>query len=215
MKLINSNLFVTGTDTEVGKTYITCKILQQFKERNLKAVGLKPISSGHIKIEGNFVNEDAYLLAKNSSSNLSAADINPFTFPEFIAPHIAAKKHGVELTVDKIYKNMQLESFNDYEHIIVEGAGGWLVPLNEQETIADLAKEINFPVLIVVNIKLGCINHALLTYNKIKEMGLDVYGWVANQIEPIDETEKQENISIISNFIDAPLINLITISASL
>lgn len=202
---LNTNVFITGTDTEVGKTYIACKILQYWKNNGYKTLALKPVSSGTVKIENNYVNEDADLLHKSATLSIPVDMINPFSFPQFIAPHIAAKINNKKLTVDNLYKSIEKQLQLQYDFCLIEGAGGWSVPLNETETLAHFAKKLNFPVLMVVNIKLGCINHALLTYESMKSMGVPILGWVANCKENMEPMIQQENIKIINNYIKEDL----------
>ena len=203
---INTNVFITGTDTEVGKTYVACRILHKWRNLGYKTIGLKPISSGHSLISNKLVNEDAYLLQKAATEKLPLSKVNPFSFPEFIAPHIAAEKHGVILNIETLFKSMEEQLKSNYDYCLVEGCGGWHVPIDKNKTMADFAKMLGFPVVLVVSIKLGCINHAILTYNSIKSNGVEVYGWVANCMVDMEKNSQQENIKAISNFINAPLL---------
>ena len=188
--------FVTGTDTGVGKTHVACKLIADYVAQGYKVVGMKPVAAGCELVDGEWVNEDVLKLEAASNVQAPRELINPYSFKEAIAPHIAAKNAGVEIEVEKIVQAYhQLSSMADV--VIVEGAGGFLVPLNEKENIADLAAALAIPVILVVGMKLGCINHSVLTVEAIKARQLSLHGWVANQIDP-EMTFLQENIQAIS-----------------
>lgn len=184
--------FITGTDTNAGKTYVACKLIQQYVEQGYKVVGMKPVAAGCDLVDGEWVNED--VLKLEAASNVKAARklINPYSFNEPIAPHIAAEMAGVniELSVIKHAFN-QLTQMADI--VIVEGAGGLLVPLNAHQTIADLIAFLDIPIILVVGVKLGCINHALLTAEAIRHRQLSLHSWVANSIDSNMQAH-QENL---------------------
>lgn len=168
--------FVTGTDTNVGKTWATLALMSYFKEQNLSVLGMKPVSAGCEKIGDEWQNEDALAIQKNGSFDVDYKIINPFAYELPISPHLAGKENPVNFEV--ILKNFQtLQNLADV--VIVEGAGGFFVPLNETQTIADLARELNLPIIVVAGIRLGCINHALLTVQAIENAGLICHGWIA------------------------------------
>ncbi|MGI1680217.1 MAG: dethiobiotin synthase [Cellvibrionaceae bacterium] len=203
--------FVTGTDTEVGKTFVTSSFLKLLSIENKKCFGLKPIASGCEKIDGKWMNEDALSLMKNSSIELSYDDVNPIALPEAIAPHLAAEKNNVAINVRAISehcKKIFKASESAADCIIVEGAGGWFVPLNNEETYADAVKELNLDVLLVVGIRLGCINHALLTEAAIKQSGLRLAGWVANTIDA-GASNQQEIVQTLRQRINAPCLGVV------
>jgi dethiobiotin synthetase len=188
--------FITGTDTDVGKTYVACKLIQQYVALGHKVVGMKPVAAGGELVNGAWVNDDVLKLEAASNVKAPRELINPYSFKEAIAPHIAAKKAGVEIKIDVIKQAFEaLTQLADI--VIVEGAGGFLVPLNDKETMADLATALNIPVILVVGMKLGCINHSLLTFEAIKARNLRLYGWIANKIDP-DMPFYDENIAAIS-----------------
>ncbi|WP_334108361.1 dethiobiotin synthase [Methylobacillus sp.] len=175
--------FVTGTDTGVGKTFISSLLVRQFARRGLRSVGMKPVASGCERVDGRLVSEDAAQLLAASNVELSIDDINPYAFEPAIAPHIAAQQAGMRIDLDHIqtvFKRLQAQ----VDVVIVEGAGGFYVPLDEQHDMADLAVKLGFPVILVVGMRLGCINHALLTAEAIRQRGLTLAGWVANQVDP-------------------------------
>lgn len=174
--------FVTGTDTGVGKTHVACKLIAAYVAQGYKVIGMKPVAAGCELVDGVWVNEDVLKLEAVSNVQAPRELINPYSFKEAIAPHIAAEKVGVEINIEVIQ-----QAFNKLKDIadivIVEGAGGFLVPLNATQSMADLAVTLNIPVILVVNMKLGCINHSLLTVEAIKARNLTLHGWVANRLD--------------------------------
>lgn len=175
--------FITGTDTDIGKTHVACELIRQYVAQGLKVVGMKPVAAGCELVDGKWLNEDVQRLTSASNVEAPLALINPYCFNEPIAPHLAAEKAGVEINIAKIVQAYhQLAKIADV--VIVEGAGGFLVPLNAQDSLADLAEALDIPVILVVGMKLGCINHSLLTVEAIKARHLTLHGWVANQIDP-------------------------------
>ena len=197
--------FITGTDTGVGKTKISCTLLQAANKLDLSTCGLKPIASGCELIDGLWRNEDAIALQQAGSFPLDYEDINPFAFAEAIAPHIAAEKNNASLSVQPLLNRCRWIINLPIDFTIVEGAGGWLVPLNQNETLADFVCAMKLPVVLVVGIRLGCINHALLTVQSIKTMGLTLSAWVANGIDPNTENEP-EIIDSLCSRINAPCL---------
>ena len=182
-QLLPNALFITGTDTGVGKTHVACKLIQQYAAQGYKVIGMKPVAAGSDFINDAWVNDDVLKLEAASNVKAPRALINPYSFKEAVAPHIAAELAGVEIKIEVIKEAfLQLKKLADI--VIVEGAGGFLVPLNNQHSMADLPAALGIPVILVVGMKLGCINHSLLTVEAIKARGLTLHGWVANQIEP-------------------------------
>jgi dethiobiotin synthetase len=191
--------FITGTDTDVGKTYVACKLIGQYVAQGYKVIGMKPVAAGTEFVDGTWVNDDVLKLEAASSVIAPRELINPYSFKEAIAPHIAAEKAGVEIKIDVIKQAFEaLTKLADI--VIVEGAGGFLVPLNDRETMADLAAALDIPIILVVGMKLGCINHTLLTVDAIEARNLMLHGWVANQIEP-KMAFYDENIATIEKII--------------
>lgn len=194
--------FIAGTDTEVGKTYVSCALMRHFTQQNLRVAGMKPVASGCEMLNGQLINEDALHLQATANVSLPYATVNPYAFAPAIAPHIAAQQAGVEIQFEPILQAYaQIKQQTDV--VIVEGAGGLLVPLNAQYNIADLVKELDIPIILVVGIKLGCINHAQLTAEAIRARGLKLVGWVANQITP-GMLHISENIATIQSSIQTP-----------
>jgi dethiobiotin synthetase len=175
--------FIAGTDTGVGKTHVACKLIQQYTAQGYKVVGMKPVAAGCELVNDEWINDDVLKLEAASNVKAPRQLINPYSFKEAIAPHIAAEEADVEIKIAVIQKAFAaLSELADI--VIVEGAGGFLVPLNDAESMADLVAALDIPVILVVGMKLGCINHTLLTLEAIKTRQLSLYGWVANQIEP-------------------------------
>ena len=202
-----AGFFITGTDTDIGKTWVSAGLMVAFKRQGWSVAGMKPIASGCRQSSGGLRNDDAILLIKQASQSFLYDDINPFAFVPAIAPHVAAFDDGVVISFEKIIKSYRLlESQADY--VVVEGVGGWKVPLNEQDTVADLARNLALPVILVVGIRLGCINHALLSYEAIVNDGLSVAGWVANCVDT-HCLRVTENIGAIRQRINAPLLGVV------
>ncbi len=176
------NLFITGTDTEVGKTLVTCALLHAIRARGETAVGLKPVASGSRPTPDGLRNEDGEALLAASSPGPAYAAINPLAFEPAIAPHIAAEEAGEALTVARLLQGITPGPVADWR--LVEGVGGWRVPLSGRETMEDLALALDYPVILVVALRLGCINHALLTADRIAQVGLPLASWVATEPDP-------------------------------
>ena len=201
-------LYVTGTDTDVGKTIVSAALLKAFNKISLSTVAMKPIASGCSTIDGKLFNQDALLLQANASVKLEYDIVNPVALEPAIAPHIAAQEAGVELSAQILADYAQPIINQKVDLALIEGAGGWFVPLNKKETLADFAKLLDVSVVLVVAIRLGCINHALLTVSAIEQQGLRLAGWVANLCDPSETISKreQENIEMLQNKIQAPLL---------
>jgi len=196
--------FVTGTDTDVGKTYIASALVRHFVQQGYKTVGMKPVAAGCESVNGELRHSDVDALVATSNVQAALSDVNPYAFLPAIAPHIAAEQAGVNISLEKIQQAIErLKSQADV--VVVEGAGGFRVPINQQETTADLAIKLNLSVILVVGIRLGCINHALLTAGSIKAAGLNLVGWVANRIDP-NMPALEENIATLKAMIKAPCI---------
>ena len=200
--------FIIGTDTNVGKTYVASALVKRFAAQGLKTIGMKPVASGcEINEKRELINEDvtALILASNINADLDL--INPYRFVPAIAPHIAAEQAGVQIDLAVIQQAYtQLASLADV--VVVEGAGGFCVPLNKTQTLADLAVLLNIPMILVVGMRLGCINHALLTVEAIQARGLKLAGWIANEIEP-NFTMFDENLSSLQQRIAAPCLSVV------
>ena len=173
--------FVTGTDTEVGKTWVSCRLLERAREAGLSCYGLKPVAAGCDETPDGWRNEDALQLMAASSVKLPYEMVNPVAFKAPIAPHIAAQQEGKDVSLSRLVGDVRgALSAHPADLILIEGAGGWRVPLNSREMLSGLAKELDVPVIQVVGMKLGCINHALLTAEAIEKDGLRYAGTMAN-----------------------------------
>lgn len=195
--------FVTGTDTGVGKTLVSCALLLRLRERHARVVGMKPVAAGTVPAPGGDDNEDALALRAASSMHVARELDNPCCFPLPLSPHLAARAAGQRIEVRMLAaRYRQLAALADA--VVVEGAGGFHVPLNETETGADLAVALGLPVLLVVGLRLGCLNHALLTQDAILARGLTLAGWVANRIDPAMQAQ-DDNIATLRARLQAPL----------
>ncbi|MDO6512958.1 dethiobiotin synthase [Neptuniibacter sp. 2_MG-2023] len=197
--------FVAGTDTDVGKTVAAAGLLAAANNQGLSTIGLKPIAAGCERTEEGLRNSDALLLQNTASINLPYEQVNPFSFEPPIAPHIAAIEENRMLSADRIAALCRGALMQPADFAIVEGAGGWRVPLSDRETMANIPKQLKIPVIMVVGIKLGCINHALLTAESIARDGLRLAGWIANAVSPEMSCYK-ENVATIATMLRAPLI---------
>lgn len=196
--------FVTGTDTGVGKTLVSRLLLEALAHAGQSAMGMKPVASGCRVTAAGLRSDDALELMQASGVPADYADVNPYALGSVCAPHIAAQEMGVEIRLERI-----LESFRRLQQkspwIVVEGVGGWMAPLGERLTMADIAHALRLPVILVVGLRLGCLNHALLTAEAIRRADIPLAGWVANRIDPA-MTHVQENIAALEQRIDAPLL---------
>jgi len=202
---MKKRFFITATDTDAGKTYVTCQLLDYYREQGLSAVGIKPVASGAEVIDGQLISRDAYHLMAHSSDHLDYKTVNPVLLEPAIAPHIAAKQASHELSVEGLYQALLAIHHSEHDVILYEGAGGWCVPLNDNETWADFCLAMDLPVILVVGMKLGCINHALLSEQAIKASGLNCHGWIANQLDP-EMPVYQENLKTLQHYLDVPML---------
>lgn len=197
-------VFVTGTDTGVGKTVVCAGLLQALRRMGLRVAGMKPVATGARRTRQGLRNDDALALAAAAGGLDRYDDVNPCVFAPPIAPHIAAARAGVRIRIAGLraaYRRLAAGS----DWVVVEGVGGWRVPLGARTTVADLARALRLPAVLVVGLRLGCINHALLTAEAIVADGVPLAGWIANSIEARLE-EREEIISALTRRIDAPLL---------
>jgi len=197
------NYFVTGTDTGVGKTLVSCALLHAFAARGRSVVGMKPVAAGC----DDDMHEDVRQLRGASNMLAGLGQINPYSFVRPVAPHLAARFAGVRISLDRI-----LEAYSELsaqaDVVIVEGAGGFRVPLNDDEDSADMVRQMNLPVVLVVGMRLGCLNHALLTVESIAARGLTLAGWVANVVD-LGMAMLDENVAALEQRIAAPLLGIV------
>lgn len=200
-------VFITGTDTDAGKTLLTLGLMQALQEQGLRVNGMKPVAAGVSEIDGKAVNEDAQLIRQQSTKVLPYELINPWLFEPAIAPHIAAQQ--VNKTIDfQPIKTALNEIKKQSDLVVVEGAGGWLVPLNGQQDVADIAVNMNLPVILIVGLKLGCINHARLTLQAIQAAGCRVIGWIGTQIDP-EMMNVDENIETLKHYLPVQCLGIV------
>ncbi|WP_116472753.1 dethiobiotin synthase [Zobellella maritima] len=197
--------FVTGTDTEVGKTLVTTALMRAAKEVGKKVVGYKPVASGCELVGGELRNSDANAMQREASIPLPYSMVNPYAFAPAIAPHIAARLANESIQTGHISQGLARLKETAADWILVEGAGGWRLPLDEQHFLSDWVKREHLPVILVVGAKLGCINHALLTIEAIRRDGLSLAGWVLNRVDP-DMMHFQENADTLKHLISAPFL---------
>jgi len=200
----NHGYFVTGTDTGVGKTCVSLGLMRALQRQGHVVVGMKPVASGCSRTSWGLVNEDARQLQACASFNLPYQYVNPYAFEAVVAPHLAAQCDGVHIEIPLI-KNACQELTSEADRVVVEGIGGWLVPINEKQTMADVALALGLPVILVVAIRLGCLNQALLTAAAIRSSGLPLLGWVANRIDPGCE-QQDGNIATLTQRLPVPLL---------
>lgn len=201
-------IFVTGTDTDVGKTLVSTALLRRLAEGNYKTLAMKPIAAGAEETAHGLRNDDAVRLgAELSVPGVSYAELNPVCLAPPIAPHLAALQVNQYLCVADLVEHFGRLSKN-YAHdlILVEGAGGWQVPLNDDESLADFAVAIQAKVVLVVGLKLGCLNHTLLTIADMHQRGIEVVGWVANQPQPEQMALQAENAAWLQRRLPVPLL---------
>jgi dethiobiotin synthetase len=205
---VKNTFFVTGTDTGVGKTLITGALLHLAAQKGLRAYGLKPIAAGCTDTPEGLKNEDALLLQSHSNIKLPYSQINPVALRAAKAPHIAAAEEGRRLSLDRIVGLCRGALMQPADLRLIEGAGGWRVPLNDYEFLSGLPLQLQTPVILVVGLRLGCLNHALLTAEAIQRDGLPLAGWVANGIDPqMDSVE--ENLTALRRSIPAPCLGVV------
>lgn len=196
--------FITGTDTDVGKTFVACALLHALRQRGLQAQGMKPVAAG---CDAAGRNEDVEQLIAASASQAPRELVNPYAFGAAIAPHIAAADANVVIDLPGIVDACQRLRASS-QALVVEGAGGFCVPLGPDCDSADLARALGLPVILVVGMRLGCLNHALLTQQAIAASGLPLAGWIANCIDPA-MPRQEENLRALQQRIHAPLLAVI------
>jgi len=197
--------FVTGTDTGVGKSLVAAALLHRLKERHARVIGMKPIAAGAtLCADGTWSNDDVRALRAASSADAPAALVNPYLLQAAVSPHIAAQREGVVVSVERIAQ--ALHDLRDHaDAIVVEGAGGFRVPLSESLDGADLAQALGLPIVLVVGLRLGCLNHALLSAECIAARGLSLAGWVVSRIDP-RMPEQDANIAHLARHLRAPCL---------
>lgn len=198
-------VFVTGTDTEVGKTFASTVIIAALRARGLRVFPFKPVAAGALRVGERWINEDTQaLLAAAGLDETSAAQVTPVLLREPMAPHIAARREGVRIDLRALHAAL-LRGAAGADFCVVEGVGGFCVPLDEARDTVDLARDIALPVVLVVGMRLGCLNHALLTAQAIAAAGLPLAGWIANELHPA-MNGLDENVETLRQRLAAPLL---------
>jgi dethiobiotin synthetase len=208
MRQMKKRYFIAGTDTDAGKTMVACALLAKARSQGLTTAAVKPVAAGCIDTKDGLRNDDAEQLLAQCTLPLYYEQVNPVAFMAPIAPHIAAQQQGQRMQVGRLAGFTSGVLMQGANLTLVEGAGGWRVPVNERETLADLAIALSIPVVLVVGMRLGCINHTLLTVEAITRDGLELAGWVANCIDPqMDELDA--NVTTLQHRIQAPMLGLV------
>ncbi|WP_243048067.1 dethiobiotin synthase [Dyella sp. RRB7] len=202
-----STFFIAGTDTGVGKTHATCALLHALRAQGLNACGMKPVASGCVETAEGLRNEDGLALQGASSAPMPYEWINPIALREPVSPHLAAAHEGVEIRLAPLFEAFErLRDIHDV--VLVEGVGGWLVPLSRGLLASDIARQWQLPVILVVGLRLGCINHALLSARAIATDGCRLVGWVGNLIDP-DMAAVDENLATLRQLLPAPCLGVL------
>jgi dethiobiotin synthetase len=199
--------FVTGTDTDVGKTQIAAALIHLANTQGMSTIGLKPVAAGCEKTALGLRNQDALLLQSVASVKLPYEQINPIAFADPVSPHIAAQKEKRILSADRL-AGFCRSAFRMADFTLIEGAGGWRVPINPSQTMADLVRLMQLPVILVVGMRLGCLNHALLTVEAIRQDGLPFVAWVANCVDA-NMCALDENIQTLQQRISVPCLGVV------
>jgi dethiobiotin synthetase len=199
--------FITGTDTEIGKTLVSSIMLRQLARNGVKAIGMKPVAAGSVMRDGSWHNDDVDALVAETHQSLPASLTTPYMLREPAAPHIVAALENVEIDIPHIL-DCYRQVADQAEAVVVEGVGGFRVPLNKEHDTADLAQQLDLPVIMVVGLRLGCLNHALLTADAIAARGLKLAGWVANAVDP-DMAYTKENFEALVARLPVPPLGAI------
>lgn len=199
------SIFVAGTDTEVGKTTVTLQLMRALQDQGQRVVGIKPVAAGCEQYNGQWQNDDARLLREYASITLPYGQVNPVALPLAASPHIAAKQHGVSVSVASVKAALSGCEALDVDTVLYEGAGGWFCPINATETMADVVVACGWPVILVVEMRLGCLNITKLTVLAIRAAGVPLLGWVANSRSEL-MPHYRENMAMLKATIDAPLL---------
>ncbi len=195
--------FVTGTDTDAGKTFVSALLLKAIRNVGNSVLAMKPIASGCTQENGIWLNSDVEILRNAASHQICRDEMNPFRFPPAISPHLAAADAGVCIDLQQLQRTLQ-GIRAQAQYVLVEGAGGWFAPLSQHQTMADLAAALNLPVLLVVGMRLGCLNHARLSVAAIQQSGRPFLGWIANSIDP-HMARFDDNLAYLSQHLGPPL----------
>lgn len=196
------SIYVTGTDTGIGKTLASCALLHALRGQGLRAVGMKPVASGCARIDGAWRNEDALALQAAGEAGIAYADINPFALEHPLAPELAARDAGTEVALPPIL-DAHARLAAQVDALVVEGVGGWAAPLSATLMQADVVRALRLPVMLVVGLRLGCLNHALLSARAILADGTSLAGWIASHVDPA-MARVEDNLAMLRERLPAP-----------
>ena len=203
----SNGFFIAGTDTGVGKTLVAAALIRAFAQKGLLVAGMKPIAAGAEQTPDGLRNEDALALRAAANVDADYTLTNPYCFPAPVSPHIAAREVDVEVDIGRIvHSYRQLAKQADV--VVVEGAGGWLAPIDDQSTMADIARALGLPVILVVGLRLGCLNHALLTARAIAADGLELAAWIGSHIDP-HFARPEDNLATLKHRLGQPAAAII------
>jgi dethiobiotin synthetase len=220
-------VFITGTDTGVGKTVVACALVRALRAQGARVAVMKPVASGAVETPDGLRNADALALmdAAGTTADTAYSEVNPYCFEPPVSPHIAAKEAGIDVDTTLIkHKYDALAARSDW--VVVEGAGGWFAPINAHQTMADLAWALSVPALMVVGLRLGCLNHAQLTRLGVESQGVTLLGWIANAVDPqmdrspenlaaLERLLGEPPLAVIPHSTDAPLVVLTSVAERL
>jgi dethiobiotin synthetase len=204
---VSRQYFVAGTDTGVGKTRVCCSLLAAGRAAGHAVAGMKPVSAGLIEHNGNMINDDVVEMMAASGQQDPLADVNPYALDWPVSPHIAANRAGIAIDIATIVASRDRLA-RGRELLLIEGAGGWHAPISERATMADVARALDAPVLLVVGLKLGCLNHARLSLEAIRTSGLGVAGWVASEVEQAMAAKEENVATLCAIFGESPVFVL-------
>ncbi len=204
---VGRGVFVTGTDTDSGKTWVSLGLIEWLKGWGNTTLAMKPVASGCTLVDGRLKNSDALLLQKQASFEIDYEMVNPYALEPAIAPHIASSQAGCDISLNVIEENYQrLQGKADA--VVVEGVGGWEVPLSEECAVAELGRRLGGAVILVVGLRLGCLNHAILTCQALERSGCRLLGWVANHVDP-EFAFMEENLETLKRRMSMPLLGVV------
>jgi dethiobiotin synthetase len=210
--LKNRAYFIAGTDTGVGKTHVTASLLAAGRAAGLAVAGMKPVASGAIEVDGRRVSDDALCLARASGQSTVYRELNPYCLREPVSPHIAAESENIDVDI-AVIEAISARLRDTHDLLLIEGAGGWYTPVSDRESMADVAVGTGFPVVLVVGLRLGCLNHARLTLEAIRASGCIIAGWICNEIDP-NLAARDANLATLARLLEGPPLACLPFSAS-
>lgn len=199
-----STFFITGTDTDCGKTHVTCALIRALRAQGLRVAPYKPVAAGAESIDGVLRNEDALKLIAAAGGGWDYQQVNPYCLPDPVSPHLTARDVGVQIDLDIIQQGAESLAAQA-DCLVVEGAGGWLVPLGHGLAIADIAIALRAPVVLVVGLRLGCLNHARLSAQAIQQSGVPMAGWIGSQVDP-EMARLADNLETLRDCLPMPYL---------